>query len=100
MIQIAGGIVLAVVFLALLPTLIRLGLWLLMVVVVLGGVGLITAATEGPQAGAGLAAMVGMVWMGVSIARSDARAKRERAAEKAAQALAKHEAALLLKYPR
>ena len=86
MIQIAGGIILAVLFLALLPAILQGALWLaavgLVLVLVIGAVGLLLA---GAQSTDGLAvelivAGVFLVWLHYEI-----KARREIAAEQAAR---------------
>jgi hypothetical protein len=86
MIQIAGGIILAVLFLALLPAILQGALWLaavgLVLVLVIGAVGLLLA---GAQSTDGLAvelivAGVFLVWL-----HYKTKARREIAAEQAAR---------------
>lgn len=76
MITIAGGIVLAVVFLALLPGLIRLGLWLLFIALVLGGLALVVGlATHSASAAGGAAVLGGWAWVAWVAATNDRRRK-------------------------
>jgi hypothetical protein len=86
MIQIAGGIVLAVLFLALLPAIIQGALWLaaigLVLVVVIGAGWLLLAGAQSPEGlGAELIITgVFLVWLHYEI-----KARREIAAEEAAK---------------
>lgn len=99
MIQIAGGIVLAVIFLALLPALIRIGLWLLGVIFVLGVVwaAAVGVTHDASQAG-GATLVAAMVWFGWYSIKTDAAESRAKAEAKRAAMLAKHEAANVAKY--
>jgi hypothetical protein len=86
MIQIAGGIVLAVLFLALLPAIIQGGIWLagvgLVLVVIIGAGWLVLAGAQSTE-GLGVELIVAgvfLVWLHYEI-----KARREIAAEEAAK---------------
>jgi hypothetical protein len=87
MIQIAGGIILAVLFLALLPAILQGALWLgavgLVLVVVIGVGWLLLAGAQSPE-GLGVELIVAgvfLVWL-----HYERKARREMAAEEAAKA--------------
>jgi hypothetical protein len=81
MLQIAGGIVLAILFLAILPVLIRLAFWLLGVGIVLGVVGVIAFQFDHDAGGAvGAALIFGLGWVAWATFRNETRERRAREA--------------------